>query len=69
VQESWAEEQLRRGLIPSHLTFRRWQASQALLTEEEEEEEEEEVVEVEEDDDMAKERWWISQSVSQSSRR
>ncbi len=32
VQASWAEEQLRHGLIPSHLTLRRWQASQALFT-------------------------------------
>jgi hypothetical protein len=33
VHASWAEEQLRQGERPSHLTFRRWQASQARLTE------------------------------------
>jgi hypothetical protein len=32
VQESCAEEQLRQGLMPSHFTLRRWQASQARLT-------------------------------------
>lgn len=32
VHDSWADEQLRQGLIPSHLTLRRWQASQALFT-------------------------------------
>lgn len=32
VQVNCAEEQLRQGLMPSHLTFRRWQASQALFT-------------------------------------
>lgn len=32
VQVSCAEEQLRHGLMPSHLTLRRWQASQALFT-------------------------------------
>lgn len=32
VQASWAEEQLRQGERPSHFTFRRWQASQARLT-------------------------------------
>lgn len=36
VHASWAEEQLRQGERPSHLTFRRWQASQARLTEVEE---------------------------------
>jgi len=33
VHESVAEEQLRHGVTPSHLTFRRWQASQARFTE------------------------------------
>jgi hypothetical protein len=33
VHASWAEEQLRQGERPSHFTFRRWQASQARLTE------------------------------------
>ena len=32
VHASWAEEQLRHGERPSHFTFRRWQASQARLT-------------------------------------
>lgn len=32
VQVSCAEAQLRHGLMPSHLTLRRWQASQALFT-------------------------------------
>lgn len=33
MHASWAEEQLRQGERPSHFTFRRWQASQARLTE------------------------------------
>jgi hypothetical protein len=32
VHDNWADEQLRHGFIPSHLTFRRWQASHARLT-------------------------------------
>lgn len=32
VHDNCADEQLRHGLIPSHLTLRRWQASQARLT-------------------------------------
>jgi hypothetical protein len=32
VHDSWADEQFRHGLIPSHLTFRRWHASHALFT-------------------------------------
>ena len=44
VHESCADEQLRHGLTPSHLTFRRWQASHARLTDDIMEEEEEVVV-------------------------
>lgn len=32
VQVNCADEQFRHGLMPSHFTFLRWQASQALLT-------------------------------------
>ena len=32
VQASCEDEQLRHGLMPSHFTFRRWQASQARFT-------------------------------------
>ena len=48
MQDSWADEQLRHGLTPSHFTFRRWQASQALLTDDGSEEDED--VDVDEDD-------------------
>jgi hypothetical protein len=32
VHDSWADEQFRHGLIPSHFTLRLWQASQARFT-------------------------------------
>jgi len=40
VHDNCADEQLRHGLTPSHLTLRRWQASQALFTDEAEDEDE-----------------------------